>query len=52
MSRYAKAIGAAVATLAMFILFDKGDVEAVETAIATIVTTFTVYLLPNRGAGA
>lgn len=48
MSAYAKAFGAAIATLVMFVLFDEGDPEVVEAAIATIVTTFVVYLVPNR----
>lgn len=46
----AKAFAAAVATILMFVLFDSGDVEAVETAIATLVTAILVYVVPNRGS--
>lgn len=48
MSEYTKAIVAAISTIVMFVLFDEGEVEVVETSIATLVTTFLVYIFPNR----
>lgn len=51
MTRYAKAFAAAVATLVVFFVFGEGDVEEIETAIATIITTFTVYIVPNTNRG-
>lgn len=48
MKAYSKAVAAAIATIVMFLVFDQGSVETVELAITTIVTTFLVYLVPNR----
>ena len=50
MSRYRKAIAAAISTIVLFLLFG-GDVEPVKVAISTLITTFTVWALPNDPPG-
>lgn len=47
-ARYSKAIVAAVSTILCYFLFGVGDPEVVTTAIATIVTTLCVFIVPNR----
>lgn len=50
MSRYRKAIAAAISTIVLFLLFG-GDVELVKTAVATLISTFVVFLIPNDPPG-
>lgn len=51
MQRYNKAIAAAVTAIIMFVFLGevKSDPE-LEAAIFTIVETFVVYLVPNKGS--
>lgn len=57
MSRYAKAIAAAVTTLILYVVFgddpktNGADINEVETAIATLVTTFAVWAIRNSPEG-
>lgn len=49
MSKYAKAIGAAVTTLALFYFLGEGTKLEAAEAIGSLVSTFVVWAIPNSG---
>lgn len=50
MSKYAKAIGAAVVTLLMFVFVGDGTTIEAHEAVLTLAEAFAVWVIPNRGA--